>query len=35
MVVYKLEMIIFPGRIHFEGKRVIITKEKCHIWHCS
>lgn len=34
MVVYKLEMIIFPGIIYFEGKRVIMTKEKCHVWHC-
>lgn len=35
MVVYKLEMITLQGIVYFEGKRVMIAKEKCHIWWCS
>lgn len=35
MMAYKLEMITLQGIVYFVGKRVIIVKEKCHIWHCS
>lgn len=35
MMVYKLEMITLQGMVYFEGKRVIIVKEKCHPYMAS